>query len=197
MAEAARPRRQRLSLPASRFIGREGELAGIAELLRRGDRLVTVWGPAGMGKTRLALELASRWAEAQPGEAVWLCELTACRDLRAVCGAVARAIGAQVTAGRREATLVERIGRALAAEGRALLVLDNLEQLLPDAAEIVLRLDARILATSRSRLNVATEQEFPVPTLPFDDAAALFTQRARQLEPYFEPNAAVHQIAER
>src|SRR4029453_19673803 len=58
-------------------------------------------------------------------------------------------------------------------------------------------LDARILATSRSRLNVANEQEFPVPTLPFDDATALFTQRARQLEPRFEPDATVRQIAER
>ena len=80
---------------------------------------------------------------------------------------------------------------------RTLLVLDNLEQLLPDAADIVARLDARILATSRSRLNIAAEQEFPVPTLPIDDAAALFTQRARQLEPRFEPDAAVRQIAER
>jgi predicted ATPase len=76
-------------------------------------------------------------------------------------------------------------------------VLDNLEQLLPDAAGILAALDARILATSRSRINVAAEQEFPVGTLPIDDAAALFTQRARQLKPRFEPDAAVHQIAER
>src|SRR5262249_29910740 len=50
---------------------------------------------------------------------------------------------------------------------------------------------------SRSRLNISAEQEFPVPTLPLDEAAALFTQRARQLEPRFEPDAAVRQIAER
>ncbi|XXY53422.1 tetratricopeptide repeat protein [Sorangium sp. So ce269] len=191
MAEAARPRRQRLALPASRFIGREGELAGIAELLRRGDRLVTLWGPAGMGKTRLALELASRWAEAQAGEAVWLCELTACRDLRAVCGAVARAIGAQVAAGRREATLVERIGRALAAEGRALLVLDNLEHVIEAAAPA---LDAwvraapelRFLVTSRERTRLPGEVSYELGPLGLpaegsserSAAVALFLDRA-------------------
>jgi predicted ATPase len=78
-----------------------------------------------------------------------------------------------------------------------LLVLDNVEQLLPDAADTVAQLDARILATSRSRLNIAAEQEFPVPMLLIDDAAALFTQRARQLDPRFEPDPAVRQIAER
>jgi predicted ATPase len=83
------------------------------------------------------------------------------------------------------------------ADKHTLLVLDNLEQLLPDAAAIISRLDARILATSRSRLNIAAEQEFPVPTLPIDDAATLFTQRARQLKPTFEPDEAVRQIAER
>jgi predicted ATPase len=76
-------------------------------------------------------------------------------------------------------------------------VLDNLEQLLPAAADIVVGFDARVLATSRVRLNVFAEQEFPVPTLPLDEAALLFTQRARQLDPRFEPDAAVAQIAER
>ncbi|WP_437525051.1 tetratricopeptide repeat protein [Sorangium sp. So ce726] len=191
MADAARPRRRHLALPASRFIGREGELVAIAELFRRGERLVTLWGPAGMGKTRLALELASRWAEAQAGEAVWLCELTACRDLRAVCGAVARAIGAQVAAGRREATLVERIGRALATEGPALLVLDNLEHVLEQTAPA---LDAwvraapelRFLATSRERTRLAGEISYELGPLGLPTegstersaAVALFLDRA-------------------
>ncbi|WP_437965773.1 tetratricopeptide repeat protein [Sorangium sp. So ce260] len=191
MADAARPRRRHLALPASRFIGRDGELDAIAELLRRGDRLVTVWGPAGMGKTRLALELASRWADARAGEAVWLCELTACRDLRAVCGTVARAIGAQVAAGRREATLVERIGRALAAEGPALLVLDNLEHVLEQTAPA---LDAwvraapelRFLATSRERTRLPGEISYELGPLGLpaegsteqSAAVALFLDRA-------------------
>ncbi|WP_437809591.1 ATP-binding protein [Sorangium sp. So ce1078] len=191
MADAARPRRRHLALPASRFIGRDGELDAIAELFRRGDRLVTVWGPAGMGKTRLALELASRWADARAGEAVWLCELTACRDLRAVCGTVARAIGAHVAAGRREATLVERIGRALAAEGPALLVLDNLEHVLEQTAPA---LDAwvraapelRFLATSRERTRLPGEISYELGPLGLpaegsteqSAAVALFLDRA-------------------
>ncbi|WP_437333351.1 ATP-binding protein [Sorangium sp. So ce394] len=191
MADAARPRRRHLAVPASRFLGRDRELAAIAELFRRGERLVTVWGPAGMGKTRLALELASRWDEARPAEAVWLCELTACRDLRAVCGAVARAIGAQVAAGRREATLVERIGRALATVGPALVVLDNLEHVLEQAAPA---LDAwvraapevRFLATSRERTRLPGEIgcELGPLELPAEGSAersaavALFLDRA-------------------
>ncbi|WP_437314998.1 ATP-binding protein [Sorangium sp. So ce385] len=191
MADAARPRRRHLAAPASRFLGRERELAAIAELFRRGERLVTVWGPAGMGKTRLALELASRWDEARPAEAVWLCELTACRDLRAVCGAVARAIGAQVAAGRREATLVERIGRALATVGPALVVLDNLEHVLEQAAPA---LDAwvraapevRFLATSRERTRLPGEISYELGPLELpaegsaerSAAVALFLDRA-------------------
>jgi predicted ATPase len=78
-----------------------------------------------------------------------------------------------------------------------LLVLDNLEQLLPDVASIVASLDATILATSRERLNVAAEQEYVVPTLPVDDAVALFSARARQLKPSFEPDEHVVEIARR
>ncbi|WP_434042787.1 MULTISPECIES: ATP-binding protein [Sorangium] len=191
MADVAQPRRRHLALPASRFIGREGELAALTEILRRGERLVTVWGPGGMGKTRLALELASRWAEARPGEAAWICELTACRDLRGVCGAVARAIGAQVASARRESALVERIGRALAAVGPALLVLDNLEHVLDPAASA---LDAwvraapelRFVATSRERTRLPGEVSYELGPLglPAEGSAersaavALFLDRA-------------------
>ncbi|WP_433929114.1 tetratricopeptide repeat protein [Sorangium cellulosum] len=191
MADVARPRRRHLALPASRFIGREGELAALAEILGRGERLVTVWGPGGMGKTRLALELASRWAEARPGEAAWICELTACRDLRGVCGAVARAIGAQVASARRESALVERIGRALAAVGPALLVLDNLEHVLEPAAPA---LDAwvraapelRFVATSRERARLPGEVSYELGPLGLpaegsterSAAVALFLDRA-------------------
>jgi predicted ATPase len=165
------------------FVGRERELAEVLELLDS-HPIVTLTGPGGSGKTRLALQVAAESVE-RYGDGVWFVSLAAVRDPNLIEPTIARVVGGP-----------DDLFEFLAGK-RTLLVLDNLEQLLPDAAEIVLRLDARILATSRSRLNVATEQEFPVPTLPFDDAAALFTQRARQLEPYFEPNAAVHQIAER
>jgi predicted ATPase/class 3 adenylate cyclase len=165
------------------FVGRERELAEVLVLLRS-HRIVTLTGPGGSGKTRLALQAAAESVD-QYGDGVWFVSLAAVRDPELIEPTIARVVGGP-----------DDLHEFLAGK-RTLLVLDNLEQLLPDAAGIVLRLDARILATSRSRLNVATEQEFPVPTLPIDDATALFTQRARQLDPYFDPDAAVRQIADR
>jgi predicted ATPase/class 3 adenylate cyclase len=165
------------------FVGREQELANVLALLAT-RRIVTLTGPGGSGKTRLALQAAAASVE-QYGDGVWFVSLAAVRDPELIEPTIARVVGGP-----------DDLHEFLQGK-RTLLVLDNLEQLLPDAAHIVARLDARILATSRIRLNVAAEQEFPVPTLPLDDAAALFTQRARQLDPNFEPDAAVPQIAER
>jgi predicted ATPase len=165
------------------FVGRERELAEVLALLDL-HRMVTLTGPGGSGKTRLALQAAAESVE-QYGDGVWFVSLAAVRDPQLIEPTIAQVVGNP-----------DDLHEFLAGK-RTLLVLDNLEQLLPDAAAIVARLDAHILATSRSRVNIAAEQEFPVPTLPIDDAAALFTQRARQLEPRFEPDAAVRQIAER
>jgi predicted ATPase len=165
------------------FVGRERELAEVLALLGS-RRIVTLTGPGGGGKTRLALQAAAESVE-QFGDGVWFIPLASVRDPSLIEPTIAQVLGGP-----------DDLYEFLAGK-RTLLVLDNLEQLLPDAADVVLRLDAQILATSRSRLNVATEQEFPVATLPVDDAEALFTQRARQLEPHFEPDAAVRQIAER
>jgi predicted ATPase/class 3 adenylate cyclase len=165
------------------FVGRESELAEVLALLDV-HRIVTLTGPGGSGKTRLALQAAAESVE-QYGDGVWFVSLAAVRDPQLIEPTIARVVGGPDDL------------REFLAGKRTLLVLDNLEQLLPDAATIVAQVDAHILATSRSRLNIAAEQEFPVPTLPLDDAAALFTQRARQLEPRFEPDGAVRQIAER
>jgi predicted ATPase len=165
------------------FVGRIRELAEVLALLDL-HHIVTLTGPGGAGKTRLALQAAAESVE-RYGDGVWFVSLAAIQDPQLIEPTIARIVGGP-----------DDLHEFLAGK-RTLLVLDNLEQLLPDAAAIVARLDARILATSRSRINVAAEQEFPVPTLPIDDAAALFTQRARQLEPRFEPDAAVHEIAER
>jgi predicted ATPase/class 3 adenylate cyclase len=165
------------------FVGRDRELAEVLALLDV-HRIVTLTGPGGAGKTRLALQVAAESVE-QYGDGVWFVSLAAVRDPQLIEPTIARIVGGP-----------DDLHEFLAGK-RTLLVLDNLEQLLPEAAGIVASLDARILATSRSRINLAAEQEFPVPTLPIDDAAALFTQRARQLEPRFEPDAAVHEIAVR
>jgi predicted ATPase/class 3 adenylate cyclase len=165
------------------FVGRERELAEVLALLDS-HRIVTLTGPGGSGKTRLALQAAAESVEGY-GDGVWFVSLAAVRDPQLIEPTIARVVGGP-----------DDLHEFLTGK-RTLLVLDNLEQLLPGAADIVVRLDARILATSRSRLNVAAEQEFPVPTLPVDDAGVLFTQRARQLQPGFEPDAAVREIAER
>ena len=172
-----------LPVQPSPFVGREEELADVLALLDT-HRIVTLTGPGGSGKTRLALQAAAESLE-QYGDGVWFVSLAAVRDPHLIEPTIARVVGGP-----------DDLHEFLTGK-RTLLVLDNLEQLLPDAAGVVAGIDARILATSRSRLNIAAEQEFPVPTLPLDDAAALFTQRARQLEPRFEPDAAVRQIAQR
>src|SRR4029450_1743380 len=147
-------------------------------------RILTLTGPGGAGKTRLALQAAAESVE-HYGDGVWCASLAAMRYPRLIEPTIARVVGGP-----------DDLHEILSGK-RTLLVLDDLEQLLPGAADIVARLDARILATSRSRLNIAAEQEFPGAALPIDDAAALFTQCARQLEPRFEADAAVRQIAER
>jgi predicted ATPase/class 3 adenylate cyclase len=165
------------------FVGRERELAEVLALLDS-HRIVTLTGPGGSGKTRLALQAAAESVEGY-GDGVWFVSLAAVRDPQLIEPTIARVVGGPDDL------------REFLRGKRTLLVLDNLEQLLPGAADIVVRLDARILATSRSRLNLAAEQEFPVPTLPVDDGGLLFTQRARQLKPAFEPDAAVREIAQR
>jgi predicted ATPase/class 3 adenylate cyclase len=170
-----------LPIQPTPFVGRERELAEVLALLDS-HRIVTLTGPGGSGKTRLALQAAAESVELY-GDGVWFVPLAAVRDPELIEPTIARVVGGP-----------DDLHEFLAGN-RTLLVLDNLEQLLPAAADIVVRLDARILATSRSRLNVAAEQEFPVPTLPVDDGGVLFTQRARQLQPGFEPDAAVREIA--
>ncbi|APR87631.1 Signal transduction response regulator [Minicystis rosea] len=190
MTAASRRRKHDLAAPASRFIGRADDLAALGRLFAEGRRLVTVWGPAGMGKTRLALEVARAVAEAHPDEPVRFCEVDAARDLRAFCGAVARALGVTVTAGKKDAGTVDRIGRALTAQGPMLVVLDNLEQVVEAAAPAIgawvrAAPEARFLVTSRERTRLAGEISYELRPLGLpevegatSEAVELFLDRA-------------------
>lgn len=165
------------------FVGRGRELSEVQALLSA-HRLVTLTGAGGCGKTRLALQAAAESVEEYP-DGIWFVSLAAVRDPLLVESTIAQVVGGPDDL------------REFLRGKKALVLLDNLEQLLPDAAETIASLDTRVLATSRTRLNVAAEQEYPVPTLPIDDAVALFTQRARQLKPGFEPDEHVRGIAVR
>jgi predicted ATPase/class 3 adenylate cyclase len=172
-----------LPVQPNALVGRERELAEVTVLLRA-NTLVTLTGPGGSGKTRLALQAAADLAD-RFVDGVWFVSLAAVTD-----GALIESTIAQVLGAGDELNDFLR-------DKNLLLLLDNLEQLLPGAAPVVAALQSRVLATSRERLNVSSEQEYPVPTLPPAEAVALFAQRARQIRPDFEPDEHVAEIAHR
>ena len=146
------------------FIGRESEVVEVQAAVRA-HRLVTLTGVGGVGKTRLALEVAARLADEFP-DGVWFFELAAVADPATVPDAIAAVVGITQQPGK---TVAESVAAAL--EGRVrLLVFDNCEHILDAAAdlvEIILAKSAtvRILATSREGLGIADEQLWPVPSL--------------------------------
>jgi predicted ATPase len=169
------------------LVGREAELAEVLAHLED-SRLVTLTGAGGSGKTRLALQAAAELVD-EHKDGVWWVSLAALRDPELVEPTIAQVVGA-------------KDGLAEHLRGQTtLLLLDNFEQLLA-AAPLVGSLvaeapDLRVLATSRERLGLAAEQEYPVPTMVPAEALALFTARARQLKPAFEPDEATAEICRR
>jgi predicted ATPase len=188
------------------FIGRESELDEVQAAVKA-HRLVTLTGVGGVGKTRLALEVAARLVDEFP-DGVWFFELAAVTDPAAVPDAVAAVLGITQQPGK---TVSESVAAAL--EGRLrLLVFDNCEHVLDAAADLIeaiLRQSAtvRVVATSREGLGVAQEQVWPVPSLDIgagiDSAAvSLFVERAQGIAPSFamvngDESAAVVEICQR
>jgi predicted ATPase len=173
----------------SSLIGRESELVEVEAALRR-HRLVTLTGVGGVGKTRLALEVAAHVADKFP-DGVWVFELASVGDPAAVPDAVASVLGIAQQPGK---SLADSVAATL--EGRVrLLVFDNCEHVLDAAADLIEAIlthstTVTILATSRERLDLADEQLWPVPSLGvgagIDSAAVnLFVERARSVAPHF------------
>jgi predicted ATPase/class 3 adenylate cyclase len=190
-----------LPLPVTSFIGRESDLEQTAAAVGQA-RLVTLTGPGGIGKTRLAVAVGERLGDRFAAGVVFV-PLAAVTDPGLVLDAVARAVGASLGgAGSPLQALAEWFGG-----DRWLLILDNLEQVVSAAGELA-ELLARcrgvtILATSRTVLGLAAEREYPVPPLPVPDSApagpatvplgelaassavALFVDRAQAVRPGF------------
>lgn len=182
-----------LPTPTISLVGRE-ELAGELTTLVEEERLVSLVGPGGVGKTRLLVEVGHRLRAARPERPVVLCEL-ATSDVRSVVEVVAAALGIDARPGT---PLSERVPDLLRAT-ELVLLLDNCEHVLEPAAELAERLLARcagvrVLVSSRERLRVVGEQVRLVPTLPAGGADApalqLFLERARSLVPDYDPDAA-------
>ncbi|MET0560250.1 MAG: tetratricopeptide repeat protein [Gaiellaceae bacterium] len=165
------------SLPAlhHRLVGRADALAQVERLLAAGRRLVTITGPGGAGKSRLALEVAARAAVDRPVHLVGLAPIP---DAELVPSAIARAIGAGESGSR---SVLESAADTLNGSG-ALLYLDNLEHLAPAAAHVAELLDRlpdlQVLATSRMPLRLSTEHVLPLEPLSIEDATTLFVELA-------------------
>ena len=192
-AELRSPTRHNLPLLLTSLVGRSRELDGIGETLRR-TRLVTLTGPGGVGKTRLAIEVARRQI-GRPADGVWLVDLTGGPDPAAE---IARALD---VGGRSANAPTESLRRYLA-DRDLLLVIDNCEHVINACARLASSLlsscaNLRVLATSRESLGLSGETVWRLDSLQAEAGYRLFLERARQREPEFVPDAAADEaIAE-
>ena len=178
--------RTNLPVPATPFLGREAELAEVLSLLfSEGTRLLTLTGPGGTGKTRLALQASAEAADRYP-DGIWWVPLAALRDPALVLETAAQALGSKNG-------LAEHIS-----DKEMLCLFDNFEQVVEAGTELAELLAAcprlDLLVTSRERLRVSGEQTYPVPQLAEPDGVALFGARARAVDPSFTPSEAVHEL---
>ncbi len=189
--------RTNLPVPATPFLGRAEELAEVIALLHRDDlRLVTLTGPGGTGKTRLALQATAEAAESFP-DGLWWVPLAPLRDSAHIVSTVADALQLKEQPDRE---LTDALAQALAGK-RALVLLDNAEHLLPGVAETIGRLrdvgGVTILVTSRERLRLRGEHTYPVPPLHEQDGIELLLTTAAAAGVRIESTETVRELCAR
>jgi predicted ATPase len=185
--------RQRLTS----FVGRDDDLARLTTAVGN-SRLVTIIGPGGAGKTRLAVEAAAA-LQADLLDGAWLVDLAGVRDAAGVAPAVAAALQVTGSDGVATSILQQTVSHL---RGRTLLVvLDNCEHVIAEAAAVAEMLlgelhDLRMIATSREALGVGGELLFPVSGLPLDAATDVFADRAQAVRPGFAVDDANRALVE-
>jgi predicted ATPase/class 3 adenylate cyclase len=178
--------RTNLPIAATPLVGRERELAELTELLRDETRLVTVTGAGGSGKTRLALQVAAELAD-EFRDGVFFVPLAPIQDAALVAPAIAQATGVRGLDDLRELEV--------------LVVVDNLEHLLPSVSELssllAVAANVTLLVTSRVRLRVVAELEYPLEPFAEDEAIEFFIDRARAVKRDVRRDPSVAEICRR
>jgi predicted ATPase len=185
----------RTNLPVQHtpLIGRERELAEVHTLLKS-SRLLTLTGPGGIGKTRLAIQAAAEVAEEYP-DGIFLTELASITDTELVLPTMAQAVG---IAEAPPEPIAARLATALSS-ARMLVVLDNFEQLLGAAPALASLLTSctslSLLATSRAPLHLTAEREYDVQPLSSEEAVSLFADRARAVKSDFHTHGSAQDVS--